>query len=200
MQTNKKIGVTVFSKLHYYDARFDTCSGLINRLRSVQLPRGNSMLRLISLLSAIITLLLVSGCSKLDQALKPQSLEAEENVAAVEEKKATTIWDALNRDFSTTPVKVNRYIWQASLEVLDFMPIETIDPFSGVIVMGYGVPPGGNNAYRATVYVSEPALDARTLRVAVATRTGPVPSETMRALEDAILSRARQLRELDGRF
>jgi len=158
------------------------------------------MLRLISLLSAIITLLLVSGCSKLDQALKPQSLEAEENVAAVEEKKAATIWDALNRDFSTTPVKVNRYIWQASLEVLDFMPIETIDPFSGVIVMGYGVPPGGNNAYRATVYVSEPALDARTLRVAVATRTGPVPSETMRALEDAILSRARQLRELDGRF
>jgi hypothetical protein len=80
------------------------------------------------------------------------------------------------------------------------MPIETIDPFSGVIVMGYGVPPGGDKAYRATVYVSEPALDARTLRVAVATRSGAASPQTMRTLEDAILSRARQLRELDGQF
>ena len=80
------------------------------------------------------------------------------------------------------------------------MPIETIDPFSGVIVMGYGLPPGGNKEYRATVYVSEPALDARTLRIALATRAGPVSSKTMRALEDAVLSRARELRELDGRL
>lgn len=114
--------------------------------------------------------------------------------------RKTTIWDALNTDVASTPVKVNRYIWQASLEILDFMPIENIDPFSGIIVMGYGTPPGGRTSYRATVYISEPALDARTLRVALATRTGPAPAQTMRALEDAILSRARQLRDTDGRL
>ena len=112
----------------------------------------------------------------------------------------TTIWDALNTNVATTPVKVNRYIWQASFEILDFMPIETVDPFSGIIVLGYGTPPGGRTAYRATVHVSEPALDARTLRVALATRNGPAPAQTMRALEDAILSRARQLRDNDGRL
>ena len=159
------------------------------------------MLRMLSIFSFIVTMFVISGCSQFEKVFQSQGSSSQVSVPALEEeRKQTTIWDAVNRDLSTTPVKVNRYIWQASLEVLDFMPIETIDPFSGVIVMGYGLPPGGNKEYRATVYVSEPALDARTLRIAVATRAGPVSSQTMRALEDAILSRARKLRELDGRL
>lgn len=159
------------------------------------------MPRMFSIVSVILTLSAISGCSQLEKVFKSQDSGSQIGVPALEdESKQTTIWDALNSDLSQTPVKVNRYIWQAALEVLDFMPIETIDPFSGVIVMGYGVPPGGDKAYRATVYVSEPALDARTLRVAVATRAGAASPQTMRTLEDAILSRARQLRELDGQF
>ena len=159
------------------------------------------MPRMLSIFSVILTLSAISGCSQLEKVFKSQDSGSQIGVPALEdESKQTTIWDALNRDLSQTPVKVNRYIWQAALEVLDFMPIETIDPFSGVIVKGYGVPPGGDKAYRATVYVSEPALDARTLRVAVATRAGAASPQTMRILEDAILSRARQLRELDGQF
>ena len=159
------------------------------------------MPRVLSIVSIILTLSAISGCSQLEKVFKSQDSGSQIGVPALEdESKQTTIWDALNSDLSQTPVKVNRYIWQAALEVLDFMPIETIDPFSGVIVMGYGVPPGGDKAYRATVYVSEPALDARTLRVAVATRAGAASPQTMRTLEDAILSRARQLRELDGQF
>ena len=159
------------------------------------------MPRMLSIVSVILTLSAISGCSQLEKVFKSEDSGSQIGVPALEdESKQTTIWDALNSDLSQTPVKVNRYIWQAALEVLDFMPIETIDPFSGVIVMGYGVPPGGDKAYRATVYVSEPALDARTLRVAVATRAGATSPQTMRTLEDAILSRARQLRELDGQF
>jgi len=67
-------------------------------------------------------------------------------------------------------------------------------------VMGYGTPPGGKTKYEATVLVTEPALDARTLRVSLRTPSGPVDTETMRALEDAILSRARQLREADAQL
>jgi hypothetical protein len=36
-----------------------------------------------------------------------------------------------------------------------------------VIVTGYGRPPGGGRAYRATIYVQDPALDARSLKVAL---------------------------------
>ena len=48
--------------------------------------------------------------------------------------------------------------------------------------------------------MTEPALDARTLRVSLRTPSGPADPETMRALEDAILSRARQLREADAQL
>ena len=98
-------------------------------------------------------------------------------------------------------VAVNRYLWYASLDVLSFLPVESADPFTGVIVTGYGVPPGGSAAYRATIYVSDPALDARALNVALFTRSGAaVAAGTAQAVEDAILSRARQLRMQDRRL
>ncbi|WP_420857682.1 DUF3576 domain-containing protein [Marivivens marinus] len=100
----------------------------------------------------------------------------------------------------TESVAVNRYLWAASLDVLSFLPIESVDPFTGVIVFGYGTPPGGGRAYRATVHISDPALDARALNVALQTRSGPVATETQLAVEDAILARARQLRIADGRL
>ena len=94
---------------------------------------------------------------------------------------------------------VNKYLWQASLEVLSFLPINSADPFSGIIVFGRGKAPGSSQSYDATVYVSDPALDARSLSVTVRSSNGTVSSEAKREIELAILSRARQLRlkELD---
>lgn len=102
-----------------------------------------------------------------------------------------------NRDDPNVTLEVNRYIWVAAQDVLNFMPVETADPFSGVLVYGFGVPPGGSRAYRATVFVRDPALDARSLSLALATRAGPAAPDTVRAVEDAILTRARQLRQRD---
>ena len=120
------------------------------------------------------------------------------SLPAAESDERDTIWDAFNREATREPVKVNRYIWQAALDVLDFMPIETIDPFSGVIVKGFGIPPGGKIQYRATIYVVDPALEARSLRVSMQTKSGPVSTATMNEIENAILSRARQMRKADG--
>ena len=86
-------------------------------------------------------------------------------------------------------------------EVLDFLPVESVDPFSGIITTGYGRPPGGGQSYRATIFVRDPALDARSLHIAMQRRNGAaVPASTVRAVEDAILTRARQLRIRDGRL
>lgn len=95
-------------------------------------------------------------------------------------------------------VAVNRYLWAASLDVLDFLPVTSADPFTGVITTGFGTPPGSGRAYRATVQVTDPAMDARSLNVSLLSRNGPVAVETQRAVEDAILARARQLRIADG--
>lgn len=111
----------------------------------------------------------------------------------------STIWDLFrNADDPNTTIEVNKYIWVAALDVLDFLPIESVDPFTGVIVTGYGTPPGGGQAYRATIYVQDPALDARSLKLSLQTRSGPVDPETLRAVEDAILTRARELRIADS--
>ncbi|GIT92656.1 hypothetical protein JANAI62_31070 [Jannaschia pagri] len=105
-----------------------------------------------------------------------------------------------NRDDPNTTLEVNKYLWNASLDVLSFMPVQNADPFSGVIQFGYGVPPGGGRAYQATVLIQDPALDARSLNVALRTRGGTASRETQRAIEDAILTRARQLRIADSRL
>ena len=94
---------------------------------------------------------------------------------------------------------VNKYLWQASIEVLNFLPINSADPFSGIIVFGQGKAPGSTQSYDATVYISDPALDARSLSVTVRSSNGTISLEAKREIESAILSRARQLRlkELD---
>lgn len=116
------------------------------------------------------------------------------------QSQETTIWDLFrNSTDPNTTVEVNKYLWYAALDVLNFLPVETVDPFTGVIVMGYGTPPGGGRSYRATVYVQDPALDARSIKVAIESRGGgAVPVETQRAIEDAIMTRARQLRIQDA--
>ena len=128
-----------------------------------------------------------------------QTIERE--IYGREGRPSSTIWDLFRtREDAGRVGAVNRYIWNASLEVLDFLPVESVDPFTGVISTGYGTAPGSGQAYRATIYVSDPALDARSLNVALSSRSGPVDGATTRAVEDAILTRARQLRARDSRL
>jgi uncharacterized protein DUF3576 len=111
------------------------------------------------------------------------------------------IWDLFsNSDNPNVTIGVNKYIWNATLDVLSFLPIEAADPFSGVIVTGWGRPSGSSRSYRATVYIQDPALDARSLRVALVSRSGPANRDTVRAIEDAILTRARQMRIADSKL
>ena len=147
----------------------------------------------------ILTIFFVFSCTSDSSIVDGNSGKSYlSSLPAAESDERETIWDAFNREATREPVKVNRYIWQAALDILDFMPIETIDPFSGVIVKGFGVPPGGNTKYRATIYVVDPALEARSLRVSMQTKSGPVSTATIKEIENAILSRARQMRKADG--
>ena len=148
---------------------------------------------------------LVGGLCSLLAACGNQTRSDAESLVSTREQREegrTTLRDLFGR--STDPnvtVEVNKYLWKASLDVLNFLPIESVDPFSGVIVTGYGRPPGGGRAYRATIYIQDPALEARSLKVALQGQGGaPVSAETQRAVEDAILTRARQLRIQDGKL
>lgn len=100
---------------------------------------------------------------------------------------------------------VNRYLWAASLETLDFLPVQSADPISGLILTDwYQNPEAPNERFKLNVYILDSALRADALRVSVfrqerAAETAPwadaaVNPATGREIENAILTRARQLR------
>lgn len=150
---------------------------------------------------------LVSGCGMFGGGNRapvdtpPASEIVDDIVYEDGQRPQSTLFDFFrNRNDAGQVGAVNKYIWNAALETLDFLPVQSVDPFTGVITTGYGTPPGGGRAYRATILVNDPALDARSLNIALMTRSGPVDAATVRAVEDAILTRARQLRQQDSRF
>jgi hypothetical protein len=143
----------------------------------------------------------VRSLGEQETVLSPSQTNTNISSNDIETNQSNTIWAIFNRGSGENTVSVNKYLWSASLEVLNFLPVQSVDPFTGVIVTGYGTPPGGGGSYRATVLIDDPALDARSLNVALQTRGGrPVSRATARAIEDAILSRARELRIADNRF
>jgi len=148
-------------------------------------------------------LVALSGCSGniFGGGATTQPANAERPAREQAAPQRETIWDLFtDRADPNTTVEVNKYLWNAALDVLNFLPLQAADPFTGVMVFGYGTPPGGGQAYKATVYVRDPALDARSIEVALQTRGGPVSAETAHKVEDAILARARQLRIQDRKL
>ncbi len=98
---------------------------------------------------------------------------------------------------------VNAYLWRASLETLDFMPLSEVDPFGGLIITDwYTNPNSPQERFKATVYILDQQLRADALKVTIHRQidrgTGyidePTATETEVQIENAILTRARQLR------
>lgn len=158
-------------------------------MRNVCLPK---------MVGAVAVLALLASCGARDPLTEEEKIERQ---LRDEGKSGSSLRDlfAPRKDFGQLGA-VNKYIWTASLDVLNFLPITNVDPFTGVITTGFGTPPGGGTAYRATIFISDPALEARSLKLALMTRRGPASAATTRALEDAILTRARQLRAKDSRL
>lgn len=101
-------------------------------------------------------------------------------------------------------IGVNGYLWRASLDTLEFLPLETADPWGGIINYAwYSSPSSPNERIKATVYILDSRLRADALNVTVNRQVrneagdwveAPVASQTETDLENAILTRARQLR------
>ena len=104
-------------------------------------------------------------------------------------------------------IGVNAFLWQASLDSLSFLPLASADSFGGVIITDWYPDPDGTAVrYKLNVYILGRELRADILRVAVFKQQrvsgqwvdlGENPDLVTR-IEDAILTRARQLR-IDAR-
>ena len=97
---------------------------------------------------------------------------------------------------------VNSYLWRASLETLDFMPLESVDPFGGVIITDwYSNPETPDERFKANVYILDANLRADALKTSIFKQVqagagwadASVDADTARQIENAILTRAREL-------
>lgn len=97
---------------------------------------------------------------------------------------------------------VNEFLWRASLETLNFMPLSEVDPFGGVIITDwYASPQAPNERFKANVYILDTNLRADALKVSIfkqvrngnAWSDASVDADTARTIENSVLTRARQL-------
>ena len=100
-------------------------------------------------------------------------------------------------------IGVNSYLWRASLDTLSFMPLQSADPFGGVIITDwYSDATTPTERFKATVYILDTRLRADALNVSIFRQTqvngqwqdATVDPDTEIQIENAILTRARQLR------
>jgi hypothetical protein len=103
-------------------------------------------------------------------------------------------------------IGVNSYLWRASLDTVSFMPLASADPFGGVIITDwYTSAEKPNERFKVNIFILDKQLRSDGIKVkvfrqiqsgdkwmdtTVADNTGP-------QMEDAILTRARQLRVAD---
>ena len=106
-------------------------------------------------------------------------------------------------------VAVNAYLWRASLDTINFIPLVSADPFGGVIITDWYTPAEQpNERMKVQITNLDRELRADGVRVAVfKQQTGAkgagwvdaqVDPRTNIDIENAILTRARQLRIAQG--
>lgn len=111
-------------------------------------------------------------------------------------------------DSAASGIGVNSFLWRASLDTVSFMPVQTADPFGGVILTDwYENPHVPGERFKVNVYIMDRQLRSDGVRVAVFKQTqdgaghwrdAAVSQETGTQLENTILTRARELRVAQG--
>jgi hypothetical protein len=112
-------------------------------------------------------------------------------------------------DNEGTGVAVNAFLWRASLDTINFIPLVQADPFGGVIITDWYTPAESpNERMKVQVTILDRALRADGVRVSVFKQQlnpkgggwvdAQVDPHTNTDIENAILTRARQLRIAQG--
>lgn len=112
-----------------------------------------------------------------------------------------------NKKIDDNTIKVNRYLWLASLEVLSVLPIASADPFGGLIITEWhALDENPNEMFKivARIDAKELRADALSLKLYKKVKdqmgkwqNASVSKDTITYFENAILSKASELRQKD---
>ncbi len=163
-----------------------------------------------------LTLMLLAGCSGAPKGEAKYPTGADRNATAGGQNDIYSNQESIfgkggllsfgknkGMENSQTGLGVNSYLWRASLDTVSFMPLASADPFGGVILTDWYSPAETpNERLKLNVFILNRQLKSDAIQVKVfrQVRKGndwkdaAVATETARQLEDAILTRARQIR------
>jgi hypothetical protein len=166
--------------------------------------------------TAAICALALSGCGLPVEGLYPNKQKGEDPVYSedgLDDKQKSVFGpsgisfggsDKARGETGGSGIGVNSFLWRASLDTISFMPVNSADPFGGVVITDWHSPAQSpTERFKLNVYIMDRSLRADGVRVAVfrqvqdtrgAWRDSPVPSKTSADIENAILTKARQLR------
>ena len=111
-----------------------------------------------------------------------------------------------DKNDGSSGIGVNAYLWRAALDTVSFMPLASADPFGGVIITDWYSPEETpNERFKVNVFILDRQLTARGINVKTFRQNlkggkwvdSTVADDTSRKMEDAILTRARELRVAD---
>ncbi len=103
-------------------------------------------------------------------------------------------------------IGVNSYLWRASLDTVSFMPLASADPFGGVIITDwYIAEEKPDERFKVNVFILDRQLRSNGVQVKLFRQIqkggkwvdSTVADNTAAQMEEAILTRARQLRVAD---
>ena len=117
---------------------------------------------------------------------------------------STIFGDNSNNGGGAPGIGVNSYLWRATLDTVSFIPLASADPFGGVIITDWYSPPDQpNERFKVNIFILGRDLRADGVRASVFRQKrdasqqwvdAPVDHATGTDLENAILTRARQMR------
>ena len=108
-----------------------------------------------------------------------------------------------NSKSSLTSIPINELLWKSTLDTLDFISYEKIDPFSGIIITDWFINQNnGKIRNKITVSFSSSELKTTSIKVSVTREkfdnnqwvSDGYSDGLARKIEDLILTRARELR------
>lgn len=163
---------------------------------------------------SIATITVLGACSQL-QSVYPDKRTGEHDTTPVwGDQKENTLFgpgglallggDKKKGEEAGNGINVNAYLWRASLDTIDFIPLASADPFGGVIITDWYAPPESpTERFKMTVFIMDRTLRSDGVHVSVFRQVqnsagewadAPVEKKTAVDMENAILTRARELR------
>ncbi|KJS35633.1 MAG: hypothetical protein VR70_15780 [Rhodospirillaceae bacterium BRH_c57] len=166
-------------------------------------------------LSLVLATALLAGCSGMDVDSRPYEKNEASNTwgRGINDEPQDTIFGKgglfgsgkSSEDVGGgTGLNVNAYLWRASLDTVAFMPLSSADPFGGVIITDWHSPQANpGERFKVNVFILGRELRADAVKASVFRQVRdasgawvdtPVADSVATEFENAVLTRARQLR------